>query len=259
MAEHSGSYGRLAGRVALVTGAASGIGESTARTFAREGATVIVADINAEAGEALARDLGPPAWFLALDVADPAAWDEAMAQVMQRHGGLDVLVNNAGIGRTSHLTDETPEQHRRMLDINLTGVWAGIRAAVPAMQARGGGSVVNISSIDGLVGVAQNASYVASKFAVTGLTRSLALELGEHAIRVNSVHPGITRTPIMPAGPLHPRLQNAIDRQPLKRIGQPQDIANAVLFFASDESAYCTGAGLVVDGGHIAGPYRDPL
>jgi 3alpha(or 20beta)-hydroxysteroid dehydrogenase len=127
------------------------------------------------------------------------------------------------------------------------------------MKVAGGGSIVNISSIDGLVGVAHNATYVASKFAVTGLTRSLALELGEHGIRVNSVHPGITRTPIMPPGPLMPRLQQAIDRQPIKRIGQPQDIANAVLFFASDESAYCTGSSLVVDGGHIAGPYRDPI
>jgi len=174
-------------------------------------------------------------------------------------GGIDVLVNNAGIGGMTEITDESPEQHHRMLDINLSGVWAGIRAVVPAMKAAGGGSIVNISSIDGLVGVAHNATYVASKFAVTGLTRSLALELGEHGIRVNSVHPGITRTPIMPAGPLMPRLQQAIDRQPIKRIGQPQDIANAVLFFASDESAYCTGSSLVVDGGHIAGPYRDPI
>ena len=250
---------RLSGRIAIVTGGASGIGEATARTFAAHGATVIIADVAAERGTALANEIGSPATFLALDVANPAAWTAVIDEVVRRFGGIDVLVNNAGIGGMTEITDESPEQHHRMLDINLTGVWAGIRAVVRAMKAAGGGSIVNISSIDGLVGVAHNATYVASKFAVTGLTRSLALELGEHAIRVNSVHPGITRTPIMPAGPLHPRLQNAIDRQPLKRIGQPQDIANAVLFFASDESAYCTGSSLVVDGGHIAGPYRDPI
>ena len=250
---------RLSGRIAIVTGGASGIGEATARTFAAHGATVIIADVAAERGMALANEIGNPATFLALDVADPGAWAAVIDEVVRRFGGIDVLVNNAGIGGMTEITDESPEQHHRMLDINLTGVWAGIRAVVPAMKAAGGGSIVNISSIDGLVGVAHNATYVASKFAVTGLTRSLALELGEHGIRVNSVHPGITRTPIMPAGPLMPRLQQAIDRQPIKRIGQPQDIANAVLFFASDESAYCTGSSLVVDGGHIAGPYRDPI
>jgi len=250
---------RLSGRIAIVTGGASGIGEATARTFAAHGATVIIADVAAERGMALANEIGNPATFLALDVADPGAWAAVIDEVVRRFGRIDVLVNNAGIGGMTAITDERPEQHHRMLDINLTGVWAGIRAVVPAMKAAGGGSIVNISSIDGLVGVAHNATYVASKFAVTGLTRSLALELGEHGIRVNSVHPGITRTPIMPPGPLMPRLQQAIDRQPIKRIGQPQDIANAVLFFASDESAYCTGSSLVVDGGHIAGPYRDPI
>jgi len=250
---------RLSGRIAIVTGGASGIGEATARTFAAHGATVIIADVAAERGMALANEIGSPATFLALDVTNPAAWTAVIDEVVRRFGGIDVLVNNAGIGGMTEITDESPEQHHRMLDINLTGVWAGIRAVVRAMKAAGGGSIVKISSSDGLVGVAHNATYVASKFAVTGLTRSLALELGEHGIRVNSVHPGITRTPIMPAGPLMPRLQQAIDRQPIKRIGQPQDIANAVLFFASDESAYCTGSSLVVDGGHIAGPYRDPI
>ena len=249
---------RLAGKIALVTGGASGIGEATSRTFAAQGATVIIADIDVAGGEAVAAELGRSACFLKLDVADPAAWDEAIAEVLRRFAGLDVLVNNAGIGLMGELAEETPAQHRQVLDINVTGVWAGCRAAIAAMAPRGGGSIVNISSIDGLVGVAQMASYAASKFAVTGLTRSLALELGDRNIRVNSVHPGITRTPIIKSiGALPPRLQNSIDRQPIKRIGEPQDIANAVLFFASDESTYCTGAGLVVDGGHIAGPYRE--
>jgi len=250
---------RLFGRVAIVTGGASGIGEAIARTFAAHGAAVVIADIAVERGSALAKEIGQGASFVPLNVADTVAWSGVIDKIVERFGRVDVLVNNAGGGRMIDITEETPEQHHHVLDVNLTGVWAGIRAVVPAMKAAGRGSIVNISSIDGLVGVAQMASYVASKFAVTGLTRSLALELGVHGIRINSVHPGITRTPILPAGPLNPRLQKAIDRQPIKRIGQPQDIANAVLFFASDESDYCTGSSLVVDGGHIAGPYRDSI
>lgn len=252
---------RLAGKVALVTGGASGIGEACARAFAREGARVIVSDVRAELGAQVARDIGRDATFTALDVTDVAQWGVAIADVTARQGGLDVLVNNAGMGIGGGIERETPEGHRRVLDTNVTGVWAGIRAALPAMDARGGGSIVNISSIDGLVGVEGLSTYVASKFAVTGLTRSLALELGGRNIRVNSVHPGIIETPMVAknTGASMQRLRNAVARQPIARLGRAEEIAAAVLFFASDESSYCTGASLVVDGGHIAGPFRDPL
>ena len=250
---------RLAGKIALVTGAARGIGEGIARGFARHGATVMVCDVNAELGEAVARDIGGT--FVRLDATDPVSWQAAIALAQNRFGGLDILVNNAGTGTGGGIERETLAEHRRVLDLNLTGVWLGIRTALPALDARGGGSIINISSIDGLVGVEGLSTYVGSKFAVTGMTRSLALELGGRGIRVNSIHPGIIQTPLVEAGPpaSQQRLDKAIARQPIKRRGTPEDIAHAAVFMASDESAYCTGSQLVVDGGHIAGPYRDPM
>jgi 3alpha(or 20beta)-hydroxysteroid dehydrogenase len=252
---------RLAGRVALVTGAGSGIGEAIARAFAAHGAQVVVTDVRVVPGEAVARDIGEQAWFLPLDVRDPQAWERTVAEVTGRLGGLDVLVNNAGAGTGGGIERETVEGHKSVLEINVTGVWLGIRAALKAMDARGGGSVINISSIDGLVGVEGLSTYVGSKFAVTGMTRSLALELGDRNIRVNAVHPGIIETPMVRN--THERsmarLQAAVARQPIKRMGRPEEVAMAALFFASGESSFCTGASLVVDGGHIAGPYREPL
>jgi 3alpha(or 20beta)-hydroxysteroid dehydrogenase len=253
--------GRLAGKVALVTGAGSGIGEATARAFARHGATVIVNDVRAEAGEAVARDVGDRAEFLHFDASNAEAWEGAIATLIERHGGIDILVNNAGTGTGGGIERETLAEHRRVMDLNVTGVWLGIRSAIPAMERRGGGSIVNISSIDGLVGVEGLSTYVASKFAVTGMTRSLALELGGRGIRVNSVHPGIIETPMVAknTGKSMARLQAAVARQPIARMGRPDEIANAIVFFASDESSFCTGASLVVDGGHIAGPHREPM
>jgi len=253
--------GRLQDKIALVTGAGSGIGEACARAFAAHGARVIVSDVRAEAGLAVAQDIGERAIFIALDVCDPEAWDAAIAEITQRFGGLDVLVNNAGTGTGGGIERETLADHHRVLDVNVTGVWSGIRQALPAFAARGGGSVINISSIDGLVGVEGLSTYVASKFAVTGLTRSLALELGARNIRVNSIHPGIIETPMVAknTGKSMERLRKAVARQPIPRMGRPEEIAQAAVFFASDESSYCTGASLVVDGGHIAGPYRDPM
>ena len=252
---------RLDGKIALVTGGARGIGEGIARGFVRHGAQVLVCDINVEHGEATARDLGPAAVFFRLDATDPESWEAAVAFAMERFGGLDILVNNAGTGTGGGIERETLSEHRRVLDLNLTGVWLGMRAALRAMDARGGGSIINISSIDGIVGVEGLSTYVGSKFAVTGMTRSLALELGERGIRVNSIHPGIIETPLVQAGPpaSQERLDKAIARQPIKRRGTPEDIANAAVFLASDESSYCTGSQLVVDGGHTAGPYRDPM
>lgn len=251
--------GALHGKVALVTGSASGIGEACARRFAAEGATVIVSDVNAAAGETVAGEIGGV--FMPLDVTDENAWTATIAAITARYGGLDVLVNNAGAGTGGGLARETLAGHRRVMDINVTGTWLGIRAALPAFAAKGGGAVVNISSIDGLVGVEGLSTYVGSKFAVTGLTRSLALELGAANVRVNSVHPGITATPMVRknTGASMARLQAAIERQPIKRMAEPAEIAAAVLFLASSEASYITGASLVVDGGHIAGPYRDPM
>ncbi len=251
--------GRLAGKVALVTGGAQGIGAAIARKFAQHGATVVIGDIQHEKGAGLAAEIG--AAFVALDVTDPDSWAAAVARIVANHGGLEVLVNNAGDGCGGPIEHTPVAEHQKVVDLNLTGVWLGVRAAVPALASRGGGSIVNISSIDGLAGIAGLSSYVATKYAVTGMTKALALELGDRGIRVNSVHPGIvdaTHDRGMPPAAMA-RIQKAVARQPIKRMAKVEEIANAVLFFASDESSYCTGSQLLVDGGHLAGPYRDPM
>ena len=244
---------RLVGKTALVTGAAQGIGEAIARKLAEQGASVVVGDIQVAKGEAVARAVGGTSFRL--DVTDPTSWEAIVAAI----GGIDILVNNAGDGCGGPIETTPVADHQRIVDLNLNGVWLGVRACVPAMAARGGGSIVNISSIDGLAGIAYLSTYVATKFAVTGMTKALALELGDKGIRVNSVHPGIVDCTLdrgMPPEQMA-RLQKAIDRQPIKRMAKAEEIANAVLFFASDESSYCTGSQLLVDGGHLAGPYRD--
>ncbi|MGE3690819.1 MAG: SDR family NAD(P)-dependent oxidoreductase [Novosphingobium sp.] len=245
---------RLAGKVALVTGGAQGIGEAIARKLAEHGAMVWIGDIQEAKGAALAREISQH--FIRLDVTDPVSWEEAVA----RAGGIDILVNNAGDGCGGPIETTPLADHQRVIDLNLNGVWLGVRACVPAMVKRGGGSIVNISSIDGLAGIAHLSSYVASKYAVTGMTKAFAMELGDRGIRVNSVHPGIvdaTHNRGMPPAAMD-RLEKAIARQPIKRMAKVEEVANAVLFFASDESSYCTGSELLVDGGHLAGPYRDP-
>lgn len=253
---------RLTGKVALVTGAAQGQGEAEARRFVEEGARVVVTDVQHDAARAVVDGLGEGATFAPLDVTDPVEWDAAVAVARAAFGRLDVLVNNAGIGIPPKVLDETPlDEHHRTIDVNLHGVYLGMRAVVAAMRDAGGGSIVNISSIDGLVGVAGMASYTASKFGVTGLTRSGALELGRFGIRVNSIHPGVIASPMVEHAP--PEVRARIDRlmahQPIPRMGTPEEVANLALFLASDESSYCTGAQFVIDGGHIAGPYREGL
>jgi 3alpha(or 20beta)-hydroxysteroid dehydrogenase len=252
---------RLQGKVALVTGGAQGIGAAIARKLAEHGAKVAIGDIQHEKGSATAASIGDAASFVPLDVTDPESWSAAVAEVVSRHSGFDILVNNAGDGMGGPIEHQDVGKHKVVVDLNLNGVWLGIRACVPALAERGGGSIVNISSIDGLAGVAGLSTYVATKFAVTGMTKALALELGDRGIRVNSVHPGIvdaTHDRGMPAAAMA-RIEKAVARQPIKRMAKVEEIANAVLFFASDESSYCTGSELLVDGGHLAGPYRDPM
>ncbi|MCB2079426.1 MAG: SDR family oxidoreductase [Novosphingobium sp.] len=251
--------GRLAGKVALVTGGAQGIGEAIARKLAQHGAQVTICDIQEEKGSNVAGLIG--ADFLRVDVTDPDSWQSAIDAIAQKHGRLDVLVNNAGDGCGGPIENQDVAQHNAIVALNLNGVWLGIRAAVPLLAKSGGGSIVNISSIDGLAGVSGLSTYVATKFAVTGMTKALALELGDRNIRVNSVHHGMVDT-THDRG-MHPaamaRIQAAVDRQPIKRMARAEEVANAVLFFASDESSYCTGSELLVDGGHLAGPYREPM
>ena len=256
-----GRPGRLAGKVALITGAAMGQGAAEARRFAQEDARVVVTDVLADGARDVAAEIGDAAIAVALDVTDPEDWDAAVVAAVAAFGRVDVLVNNAGIGIPPRVMEEaTLEDHRRTLAVNLDGVWLGMRAVLPAMRD-GGGSIVNISSIDGIVGVAGMTSYAASKFGVTGLTRSAALELGRYGIRVNSIHPGVIASPMVEHAPpaVRERLDRLMAQQPIPRMGTPEEVANLALFLASDESSYCTGGQFVIDGGHIAGPHRDGL
>jgi 3alpha(or 20beta)-hydroxysteroid dehydrogenase len=250
---------RLADKIALVTGGAQGMGEAIVRKFVEHGASVVIGDIKADKGSTLAAELGTAAAFQPLDVRRAEDWEAAVSATTGRFGGLDILVNNAGAGASAPIEEESPEDHRRLIDLNLTSVWLGMRAVGAAMGRQGGGSIVNISSIAGMAGTAGMASYVAAKFGVRGMTQALALEFADRRIRVNSVHPGIIETPMVQAAPpaTIERLHQAVSWQPIPRLGRPEEVANAVLFFASDESSYCTGTSLLVDGGQLAGPYRE--
>ena len=251
--------GRLDGKVALITGSARGQGEAEARRFAAEGAKVAITDLRDVLGEQLAAELGPDTFYQQLDVTREDDWDAAVAATVERFGKLDILVNNAGIGAFGTLEGLDLKTHHEMIDINLHGVYLGMRAAKAALVATGNGAIVNISSIDGIVGVLGMTSYSGSKFAVTGMTRSAAIELGPLGVRVNSIHPGVINSPMVQEAPpeTRARLDRLMDMQPIKRMGEPDEIASLALFLASDEASYVTGAQFVIDGGHLAGPWRD--
>jgi 3alpha(or 20beta)-hydroxysteroid dehydrogenase len=244
--------GRLEGRVALITGGAGGQGEAEARRFVAEGARVAVADIVDDAGKALADQLGDAAAFVHLDVTSEDDWAAAVETVVTQFGKLDVLVNNAGILKFSPLADMSLRDYMQVVNVNQVGTFLGMRAAVEPMKAAGGGSIVNISSIEGFFGGPFLVAYTASKFAVRGMTKVAAVELGQHGIRVNSIHPGAVKTNMVgdiqgvDFSKMEPFLSPAV---PAGRLATPEDIANLCLFLASDESAYCSGSEFVIDGG----------
>ena len=249
--------GRVEGKTAIVTGAARGIGEATARLLVAEAGSVLLCDVLDERGEAVAAELGPQAAYAHLDVTDPSDWQKAVAVACERFGQLDVLVNNAGIARPAAIEDSSREDYHATVAVNLTGVWLGLRAAIAALRAAGGGSIVNISSAAGMMSSPGNGAYAATKWAVRGLTKTAAVEFGPDGVRVNSVHPGLTNTDLaVVLGITDGGVEYGKTWSPLGRMGRPQDIANIVLFLASDESAHCTGGEFIVDGGVILGPGR---
>ena len=247
--------GRLEGKVAIVTGAAQGMGEAHARAFIREGARVVLTDINASRGEEIAQELGDSAVFMRHDVADEAGWKQVVAFAEERFGKVTVLVNNAGvIGPVKGLIELAKEEFLQVCAVNQLGVFLGMQAVVPSMTAAGGGSIVNISSIAGMLGTAasSNAAYCASKFAVRGMSKLIAVWHGKDGIRVNSVHPGYILTPMMIAA-TDAQGGGATDAIPLGRMAQPEEVSSVVLFLASDESSFVSGAEYVVDGAMTSG------
>ncbi|MER7227809.1 SDR family NAD(P)-dependent oxidoreductase [Streptomyces rubradiris] len=249
----------LTGRVALVTGAARGQGARHARTLATAGASVVLTDVDERGGaaeaEAIRRDLGraDAALFVRHDVSSAEDWARAVAYARERLGRLDVLVNNAALWRTAHVTEQSEEEFRTLFAVNLLGPFLGIRAVLPAMRAVGGGSIVNISSTAGLKGIPGHSAYGATKSGLRGMTKSVALDVAAEGIRVNSVHPGVIDTPmIATVTGTGDAAREEWPHVPARRIGTPDDVTGLVLFLASDASAYVTGAEFAVDGGLAA-------
>jgi 3alpha(or 20beta)-hydroxysteroid dehydrogenase len=239
----------LDGHVALITGAAleRGQGACEARLLAARGANVVLTDVRGQAGRDMAAAIGDRASYFDLDVRDAEAWDAVVADVLERHGRIDALINNAGVWHTGGLLDTSPEDYRRVVEINQTGVFLGMRAVAPAMRDRGSGSIVNISSAAGLRGDARIHAYVASKWAVRGMTKAAALELAPFGIRVNSVHPGLIQTP-MSATEFEPGKPDPGRNVPFGRVGQPEEVAELVAFLVGPESSYISGAEVAIDG-----------
>jgi cyclopentanol dehydrogenase len=247
--------GRLAGKVALISGAARGQGEAEARLFAQEGASVVLGDVRAELGEQVAREInasGGKALFTELDVSSESDWARAVERAESTYGKLDILVNNAAIIGLEGIMDTSIEQWNRVLAVNQTGTFLGMRAAIPAMRRAGGGSIVNISSVLATMGSGNSASYTATKGAVSALTRTVSVELATEGIRVNAVHPGGVETPMAVEclGDDVELRRALVATHPMGRIGEPGEIAMGVLFLASDEASFVTGTSLVIDGGN---------
>lgn len=245
---------RLKGKIAIVTGAARGMGASHARCFAKEGARVVMTDTRAAEGQALADELGENALFFEQDVTKAGDWKRIVSAAEDAFGPVNVLVNNAGIlGAMATTADLSEEDYLHVIAVNQHSVYLGMHAVIPSMLRAGGGSIVNISSIAGLVANYgfPSLAYVASKFAVRGMTKATAVEYGPQGIRVNSVHPGFIMTPMMVEA-TNEEGGDALAMIPLRRIAEPEEVSNLVLFLASDESSYISGAEHVIDAGMTA-------
>jgi 3alpha(or 20beta)-hydroxysteroid dehydrogenase len=244
---------RLAGKVAIVTGGAQGQGEAIARAFVAEGAKVVIADIADDLGKALATELGESAHFAHLDVSDEDNWTSVVNEAVATFGPVTTLINNAGILMFSELVKTETAAFERLFRINQLGCFLGMRTVTPVMTENGGGSIVNTSSIEGLKGMPTLVAYVSTKFAIRGMTKAAAMELGPKGIRVNSVHPGMIRTPMIEghvggeAG-----YEFVAGKIALRRVGLPEDLAGIYVYLAGDESSYATGAEFIVDGGVTA-------
>ncbi|MFQ6392924.1 glucose 1-dehydrogenase [Nocardia sp. KC 131] len=238
---------RVSGKTVIVSGGARGMGAAFARRLAAEGASVVVADVLVEEGEAVAAELGDRALFVALDVTDESAWHAAVAAAEEAFGPVSGLINNAGIVHVDPIEKLAEADYRRVIDVNQLGVFLGMKAVVASMRSGGGGSIVNISSIGGIIAFSNILGYVASKWAVRGMTKAAAQEFGGDGIRVNSVHPGVVATEMTATST---RSNSMVHDLPLPRAAAPEELASLVLFLISDEASYCTGSEFVADGGY---------
>ncbi|MBD7937386.1 MULTISPECIES: glucose 1-dehydrogenase [Cytobacillus] len=241
---------RLEGKIAIITGAAQGMGAAHARLFIEEGAKVVITDLNTEKGEAVAKELGENALFVKQNVTTEQDWATVVAKAEEVFGPVNVLVNNAGITMSKSLLETTEEEYRRIVDINQVSVFLGMKAVIPSMQKAEGGSIVNISSMNGIVAGA--VGYTDTKFAVRGITKAAAMECSHYGIRVNSVHPGVIETPMIVQEDTKAQVEEFAKHIPLKRMAKPEEVSNLVLYLASDESSYSTGSEFIVDGGLTA-------
>jgi len=241
---------RLNGKVALITGAGQGMGAAHSRLFIEHGAKVVVTELNEEKGQALAAELGENAHFISHNVTKEADWTRVVEETESKFGPIQVLVNNAGITMAKNMLDVTVEEYKRIVDINQVSVFIGMKTVAPSMIKAGGGSIVNISSMNGLVAGA--IGYTDTKFAVRGMTKAAAINLAPLGIRVNSVHPGVIATPMVVQEDTKAAVEEFAKHIPMKRVAQPEEVSNMVLFLASDESSYSTGSEFVIDGGMTA-------
>jgi len=242
---------RLEGKVAIITGAAGGIGAAAARSFARDGALLLLTDADERGARELADEIGAGALALPHDVTSESAWATVASAAVERHGRIDVLLNNAGVFLAAALTETSLEDFRRVLDVNVTGVFLGMRTVAPTMSAQRAGSIINVSSVAGLTGPPFLTAYAASKWAVRGIGKVAAKELAQFGVRVNSLHPGQIDTDMNARQREEtPELIDKLIRAiPLRRIGTPEEVADALVYLACDESVYVTGSELVIDGG----------
>jgi 3alpha(or 20beta)-hydroxysteroid dehydrogenase len=248
---------RFENRTVIVTGGARGMGASHARGFIAEGANVVIADVVDQEGRSLVDELGGRAIFSRLDVTSEADWAATVTAAENAFGPVSVLVNNAGIVHVARIADTEPADWSRVIDINLTGTYLGIRALAPAMRKAGGGAIVNISSGAGMSGAFGLGAYVASKWGVRGLTKTAALELARDHIRVNSIHPGATRTTMAAQPDVEAVMAASVKNLAIPRIAEPEELTRLVLFVASDEASFSTGSEFIADGGALLGPVPD--